>query len=91
MAEKITATVTMIAPRADASDSDIASQELELELPMSRDDLEASIKANLDAESTDQVSIESIESDLPMISMETVEDIEMANDLASIAAALNDS
>lgn len=91
MAEKITATVTMIAPRADASDSDIASQELELELPMSRDDLEAAIKANLDVESTDQVSIESIESDLPMISMETVEDIEMANDLASIAAALNDS
>ena len=58
---------------------------------MSRGDLAEAIENGLGVENIEQAWIQDVESDLPMISMNTVEDIEMANDLASIAAILDDS
>lgn len=91
MAEKIIAKVTLGVPGADIGVPDIEAPELELELPMSRGDLAEAIENGLGVENIEQAWIQDVESDLPMISMDTVEDIEMANDLASIAAILDDS
>ena len=62
---------------------------VELDLPASRSDIARAAEDALLLDDPSSAEIVEVHSKLPMISAETAEDVEMLNDLASLAAALS--
>ncbi len=63
---------------------------VELDLPASRSDIARAAEDALLLDDPSSAEIVEVHSKLPMISAETAEDVEMLNDLASLAAELSD-